>query len=211
MLKRNIAYFFIAPAVIVMAILVFYPLINGIYLSFTDAKQSNIYSRIGRNIRPATYKLQCDIESPFDDLTFPANCFRNYIDIVQEPTYEFTRIFSQTVIWTAANIIPHILIGLGLALLLNRKIKGRSIYRVILILPWAVPSYISAFTWRFMYNQEIGFINDFLKTMGIGAVPWLSDPGWAMFAVVLANTWLAVPLQYGDNAWWVTKHPRRFI
>jgi len=174
------AYFFIAPAVIVMMVLVFYPLLNGILLSFTDATQMNTTRVIGQRVIPATY-------------TFFPGIFDNYSAVLTTPQYNFWSIFGQTVLWTLLNIIPHIGIGLLLAMLLNRKIKGRAIYRVLLILPWAVPSYISAFVWRFLYNGDFGFFNNLLASMGWAEVPWLSDPGWAMFAVIVANTWLAIP------------------
>ena len=193
MVRKRIAYIFIAPAVIVMALVVFYPLVNGIYLSFTNADKFNSAKNIGGNFTPSSYQLQCDIDSKKDDFTAPISCIRNYIEVFEEPTYYFGQVFAQTLIWTIANVIPHVGIGLGLALLLNRNIRGRAIYRVILILPWAVPSYISAFVWRFMYNGEIGFFNNFLNSLGIADVPWLSESGWAMFAVVVANTWLAIP------------------
>jgi arabinogalactan oligomer / maltooligosaccharide transport system permease protein len=174
------AYFFIAPAVIMMLLLVFYPLLNGILLSFTNADQFTSTRIIGARVTPATY-------------TFHANPLQNYIDIFNTATYYFWGTFGQTVLWTSLNIVPHILIGLGLAMLLNRNIRGRTIYRVLLILPWAVPSYISAFVWRFLYNGDFGFLNSVARSIGVGNIPWLSDPVWAMFAVVLANTWLAIP------------------
>lgn len=178
-LKHNsIAYFFIAPAVIATAVLVFYPLINGVYLSFTNANQLNSSKIIGDTYTPATYE--------FIGLA-------NYNSILNNPVYKFWQVFSQTLIWTFFNIVPHIGIGLALALLLNRPIRGRGIYRMLLIVPWAVPSYISAFAWRFLYNGEYGFLNNFIRSLGGNAVPWLSDQNWAMFAVILANTWLAIP------------------
>jgi arabinogalactan oligomer / maltooligosaccharide transport system permease protein len=178
MAKNRMAYLFIAPSMIVMAVLVFYPLLNGIYLSFTNANQFNTTRRIGANVIPSSYELIG---------------FENYQDILTTSTYKFWAVFGQTVAWTGLNVVPHIAIGLGLALLLNRKIKGRVIYRILLILPWAVPSYISAFVWRFIYNGDIGFLNSVIRDLGMQPVPWLSDPGWAMFAVVVANTWLAIP------------------
>ncbi len=174
------AYYFIAPAAIVMLLLVFYPLLNGILLSFTDAAQMNTTRSIGPRVTPATY-------------TFHANPLENYVDIFQQDQYNFVTIFMQTVLWTVLNIVPHIAIGLGLAMLLNRNIRGRAVYRVLLILPWAVPSYISAFVWRFLYNGDFGFLNSFLNSINIADIPWLSSSGWAMVAVVVANTWLAIP------------------
>lgn len=193
MVKQRIAYFFIAPAVIATFLLVFYPLVNGIYLSFTNADRFNTAKVVGGNYTPPTYDLQCNIDARNDELVPPMSCLRNYINIFEDDRYYFWQVFGQTVIWTVANIIPHIAIGLGLALLLNRNIRGRAIYRVILILPWAVPSYISAFVWKFIYNGEYGFLNNFLVSIGIEKIPWFSDANWAMFAVVVANTWLAVP------------------
>jgi arabinogalactan oligomer/maltooligosaccharide transport system permease protein len=176
--KNTIAYPFIAPAVIVMAILVFFPLLNGIYLSFTNANQYNMARRIGPNFTPSSYEF-IGLE--------------NYRAVLTEDTFYFKQVFGQTIIWTVANIIPHILIGMGLALLLNRKIRARAVYRVLLIIPWAIPSYISGFVWRFIFNGEYGFLNSFLSSIGLATVPWLSDPGWAMLAVIIANTWLAIP------------------
>jgi arabinogalactan oligomer / maltooligosaccharide transport system permease protein len=178
MIRTRSAYFYIAPALIVMAALVFYPLINGIYLSFTDASQYNAARRIGDTFTPSSYQ--------FIGL-------QNYISVFTTPTYYFWSVFGQTIVWTIANIIPHILIGLGLGLLLNRKMRGRGIYRMLLIIPWAVPAYISGFVWRFIFNGEYGFLNSFLGELGLGSIPWLADPAWAMVAVVIANTWLAIP------------------
>jgi len=135
---------------------------------------------IGQRIIPAAY-------------TFFSNPFENYAAVLQTPQYNFWSIFGQTVLWTTLNIVPHITIGLGLAILLNRNIRGRAVYRILLILPWAVPSYISAFVWRFLYNGDFGFFNNLLGSLNMAEVPWLSNPGWAMFAVVAANTWLAIP------------------
>jgi arabinogalactan oligomer/maltooligosaccharide transport system permease protein len=178
MVKNRIAYLFIAPALIAMLLLVFYPLVNGIYLSFTDATQFNSAKRIGETYTPASYQF-IGLE--------------NYSDVFNQQTLYFWPTFGQTVIWTIFNVIFHITIGLGLALLLNRKIRFRAVYRVLLIIPWAIPSYISGFVWRFLYNGEYGFLNAFLNSIGVQDVPWLSDPGWAMVAVIIANTWLAIP------------------
>ena len=178
MRKNNIAYFFVAPSVIVTLILVLYPLVTGIYLSFTNADQYNTFRRIGQNTIPATYEVVG---------------FQNFEDIFTKDIYLFWQVFRQTIVWTTFNVVPHILIGLGLAMLLNRDIKGRGIYRMLLIVPWAIPSYISAFVWRFMFNGDYGFMNNLLVDIGLDPVRWLSDGNWAMFAVIVANTWLAIP------------------
>lgn len=196
MIKTRLAYYFIAPAVIVMAVLVFYPLFSGVYLSFTDATQANVLQRapiprsgncIKAPIAPVAPKIEGN--SCITAATYEFIGLTNYTSILTNSAYQFWPVFQQTVVWTIFNVIPHIGIGLGLALLLNRNIRGRTIYRVLLILPWAVPSYISAFVWRFIFNGDIGFLNNFFDMQ----IPWLSDPNWAMFSVIVANTWLAIP------------------
>lgn len=115
----------------------------------------------------------------------------NYTNVLKGA--EFWRILWQTIIWTFTNVFFHFIIGLGLALLLNAKIKGRTIYRIVLLLPWAVPSYITAFSWRWLFNQDYGFFNQLLHAIGVDPIPWLSDPFWAMFAVIVTNIWLGFP------------------
>jgi len=81
----------------------------------------------------------------------------------------------------------------GLALLLNRKIRGRNIYRGLLILPWAIPQLISLQVWRTEYNQQYGVVNQLLHFIGLGPVPWLSDPFWNFAAMIITNVWLGIP------------------
>lgn len=178
MRTKWLPYAFVAPSLIATALLVFYPLVNGIWLSFTNANQFNSLRRIGANVIPATYEF---------------NGLDNYKEIFQNDIYYFWPTLRQTVIWTVINVALHITLGLGLAMLLNRKIRFRGFYRMMLIVPWAVPSYISAFAWRFLYNEQYGFFNAVLNKLGFDDVPWLSNQYWTMFAVIVANTWLAIP------------------
>jgi arabinogalactan oligomer/maltooligosaccharide transport system permease protein len=105
---------------------------------------------------------------------------------------DFYHYLMQTVVWTVTNVALHFVLGLGLALLLNQRIRGRVIYRVVLLLPWAVPVFVSAFAWRFLFNQQ-GIINQALGWVGIAPIPWLSSAVWTMVAVIVTNVWLGVP------------------
>jgi len=82
---------------------------------------------------------------------------------------------------------------LFLAVLLAGPVRGRAFYRTLLILPWAMPQYISALTWRGMFNYEYGAVNLILQRLHLPAVPWLSDPTWAFVAPVIVNVWLGFP------------------
>ena len=77
--------------------------------------------------------------------------------------------------------------------MLNRTLRGRTFYRLALILPWAIPAFVSVFTWRMLYNEKNGILNKLLDGGGIDAVPWLNDPTWAKLSVIAVNVWLGVP------------------
>jgi arabinogalactan oligomer/maltooligosaccharide transport system permease protein len=92
------------------------------------------------------------------------------------------------------NVVLHVIFGVMLALLLNRPLPGKGIIRVLLILPWAVPSYITALTWRGMFNIDYGAVNIILnKFFGIEPISWLIDPTNAFIATIITNVWLGIP------------------
>jgi len=107
---------------------------------------------------------------------------------------QFYHFFYKTIIWTVVNVSLHVTFGVLLALLLNRPLPGKGIIRVLLILPWAVPSYITALTWRGMFNIDYGAINIILKNVfGLEPIAWLIDPTNAFIAAIITNVWLGIP------------------
>jgi arabinogalactan oligomer/maltooligosaccharide transport system permease protein len=165
-----------APVVIVTAVLVGYPLVRGIYLSLTDATEANLGRTIGMNHIPSTYGFVG---------------VQNYLDILGSA--EFLSRLAWTVTWTVVCVALHYGIGLGLAMLLNRPMRLRSLYRVLLVLPWAVPAFVSAFIWRYLFNGEFGVINAMIRAAGLPGIGWLDDPFWAKLSVIAVNVWLGVP------------------
>ena len=122
--------------------------------------------------------------------------FAQYIKVFTEPSQPgFYDVFAKTIVWTVVNLFFHVVIGVFLALVLNQKeIKGKPIFRAILILPWAVPQLIVALTWRGMFNYEYGAINQILtQWFGLPAVQWLKQPLEAFLAVIITNVWLGFP------------------
>ncbi|MFE0335908.1 carbohydrate ABC transporter permease, partial [Streptomyces sp. NPDC058955] len=170
------AWAMIAPVVIVIGVIIGYPLVRGIYLSFTDANERNVARSIGVNEIPATYE--------FIGLD-------NYTDAITGS--QFLGTLGWTIVWTVSCVALTFVLGLALANILNRKIAGRSVYRMMLILPWAVPGFVSVFAWRFLYDERRGLLNQILSGVGLDAVPWLNDPLMAKFAVIAVNVWLGVP------------------
>ncbi|WP_329155371.1 sugar ABC transporter permease [Streptomyces sp. NBC_01456] len=166
----------VAPVVLVIGVIIGYPLVRGIFLSLTDANEANVERNIGVNHLPATYK--------FTGLD-------TYKAILTDGVF-WDRL-GWTVTWTVACVSITFLTGLALANMLNRSLRGRTVYRLALILPWAIPAFISVFTWRMLYNEKNGLLNKLLAGGGIDAVPWLNDPTWAKLSVIAVNVWLGVP------------------
>ncbi|WP_406140464.1 carbohydrate ABC transporter permease [Streptomyces sp. NBC_01089] len=177
--KHWYAYAMAAPVVVVLGVLVGYPLVQGLYLTLTDANSLNSARTIGVNHIDATYK--------FIGL-------HNYADILWGPTAwdRFWSHFLWTIVWTAACVALHYCIGLGLALLLNQKLRGRTFYRMLLILPWAVPTFVTVFSWRIMLGDS-GIVNSVLGGLHLPQPAWLEEPHFQQLAAIIVNTWCGVP------------------
>jgi len=165
--ENRFAYFFLLPALIVMGLVIFYPFFYNVVLSLSNMNLRHIsdWGIIG---------------------------FDQYVKVFSEPV--FYSVFLKTIFWTFSNVFFHVVLGVALALLLNRSLPGKGIFRTLLILPWAIPQYIVALTWRGMFNYEYGSINlIFTKYLMLPAVEWLKSPTEAFLAVILTNVWLGFP------------------
>ncbi|MGB9664324.1 MAG: extracellular solute-binding protein [Ignavibacteria bacterium] len=165
--KNSFAYYLVLPAFVVMILVIIYPFMYNIVLSFSNMnlRHINDWSIIG---------------------------FNQYIKVFSEPI--FYTVFLKTIVWTVVNVFFHVTIGVALALLLNRKIFGKTVFRTLLILPWAIPQYIVALTWRGMFNYEYGAINLILtKFLSLPPVEWLKSPFEAFIAIIITNVWLGFP------------------
>ncbi|MFN3346282.1 MAG: ABC transporter permease subunit, partial [Candidatus Bipolaricaulaceae bacterium] len=122
--------------------------------------------------------------------------FANYLKFFRDPVYHraFVRVFAWTVTWAVLTVTLSFALGLALAILLNDKtLRFRKLYRSLLIVPYAIPAFISILIWRGFFNTEVGLFNRAL-TQAFGVrVPWLSTPFWARFSCILTNVWLTYP------------------
>jgi multiple sugar transport system permease protein len=98
-----------------------------------------------------------------------------------------------TVIFTVGTLVPTVVVSLAVAATLNRKIKGIAVFRTALFMPLAVSAVVMAVVWQFVFNTNDGLLNIMLGWIGIGPIPWLTDPEWAMVSLCLVNTWKSVP------------------
>lgn len=106
----------------------------------------------------------------------------------------FLRVFLWTFTWAAASVVLTFLLGLGLALVLNDpQLRFKELYRSLLILPYAIPGFVSALIWRGLFNTEFGQVNRVLEALFGAQVPWLQDPFWAKVALLIVNLWLGFP------------------
>lgn len=164
-------YYYVGPALIIMAVITFYPLFYQIYLSFLNLKASNLLSG------PKFVGVS------------------NYQDILGSMDSEFYVVTLRTLLWTVINVFFHLSLGIFLAIQLNKKgLRFARFYRTLLILPWAVPVGVSALMWRTtLYDYNFGAFNQILNSFGFPSVSWLQDSTNAFIAIVAFNVWAGVP------------------
>jgi len=164
--QKKWAVLFILPSFLVMAAVILYPFLYNIYISFTNMSLTHFrnYSFVG---------------------------WQNYLAVFRSGLFWY--FFFKTALWTFLNVFFHVIIGVFLALVLNQNLRGRAFFRTLLVLPWAVPQYITALTWRGMFNAEYGSVNLILgKLFGL-SLPWLSTEWGAFAACLITNIWLGFP------------------
>ncbi|CDZ25486.1 carbohydrate ABC transporter permease [Neorhizobium galegae] len=120
--------------------------------------------------------------------------FENFYKIASDP--DVWAAFWTTAIYVALTTIGTLVAGLGWALIMNQPFAGRAVLRSLSLLPWVLPSTVSAFIWGWIFNSRYGVLNAFLMELGLIDYPqaWLSTPEGAMLAVVLTKVWLSIPL-----------------
>ena len=158
-----------------MTLIVFYPLAQGIFQTFTNIDSNNV----GTRFKPPSWEFVG---------------LQNYIDILSGEDGNFYPVLLWTVIWTVVNVFFHYTIGLLLALTLNQSFRGRTTYRLMLLVPWAVPAYITAIAWLFIFNGEYGLLNNILGVFGIpSGWPGTSTFPWYYIMPIIVNVWLGIP------------------
>ncbi|XBS69427.1 sugar ABC transporter permease [Acerihabitans sp. KWT182] len=168
--ERRQAWVLLAPMLVMMLLLTAWPLARTLWLSFTDA------ALIGGGAPPQ-----------------PVG-FDNYLYALTDP--DFLAALARTLYFTVVSVAFEGVIGVLVALLLNQKFCGRNCLRVLVILPWALPTIVNAMMWRLNFNPDYGSINALLTQLGLidHYRSWLGSPDSAMNAVMLADIWKNYPL-----------------
>lgn len=184
-------FMLLGPAIVGLMALIVYPLIWEFNLSFTNMSLRHFGDKasytwtVCQNADPGTVKF------------WLTDCLiKNYANVFTTPVLKqvhFFPVFLRTILWTLVNVVFHVAGGLALAMLLNRPMRGRGIYRAFLILPWAIPQVIAVLAWRGEFNFEYGYLNIILNNLGLQPIKWLTDPFWNFAAMCLVNIWLGIP------------------
>ena len=107
----------------------------------------------------------------------------------------FWMVLQWTLVFALLSTLLSFAVGLALALLLNdQRLPERSIYRTLLIIPWALPATITILAWSGIFNDDFGYLNQFLNAIGLEDIPWLGNAFWAKVSVLILNVWLALPV-----------------
>ena len=161
-------FFYLSPAIILSGAVIMVPLIIGISYSFQSI----------------------ELLKPFASGWIG---FENYVDLWSDR--KFWIAVENTAFWTFWSITFQFLLGLGLAMLLNTQFFGKKLFQALVFLPWAVPTFLSALTWAWLFNPVIGPLPHWLAALGILSEPYniLGDPKLAMWGPITANIWFGVP------------------
>lgn len=163
----QLGYLFVLPLLIFVLGMLAYPFFSALYLSLTKKLLGQPAEFIG---------------------------FANYAELLtQDP--RFRKVAVNSIVYTVCAVAAKLVIGMIMALVLNEDVKWRGFWRGLFLVPWAMPTVVTALTWRWIFDGTFGVLNYILKTLNIiqSPIPWLADPTFAMLAVILANTWRGFP------------------
>ena len=159
---------FILPAILIVILLLIYPIFSSIYFSLTTK----------------------NLIRPFYDCVW----FENFKFVLINP--DFYKAFVNSIKWTFFSIVGQLFVGFSAALALNRIPRFTGIYRTLLIIPWAFPAIVIAFSWKYILNDVYGFLPNLLTQLGITSsnINFLANPDLVFIVVVLINIWFGAPL-----------------
>jgi multiple sugar transport system permease protein len=158
----------VAPAAILLIALIGYPFLSAIYLSFTDRLIAR--SQTGNFV-----------------------WFKNYVDLVHDSIFQKTTVNTFNYAFTA--VFFKLVLGMLMALVLDQVKVLKNLFRGAMLLPWIVPTSLSALGWLWMFQPQFSVLNRLLLDSGIihEKIIWLGSPFWAMFSVQLVNIWRGIP------------------
>jgi multiple sugar transport system permease protein len=164
--ERRLAFCLMLPTIVLLGLFIAYPFVKGIELSVTD-------TTVGV---PGKFVGLDNFKKIWSD------------DIFHVAVWN-------TCLYTFVTTIVKLALGLWLALLLNRNFKGKAFMRAFILLPFIIPTVLSTFAWKWMFDPTFSVLNYVLWHLGLihGRINWLGDPALAMISVIIVNVWRGVP------------------
>jgi trehalose/maltose transport system permease protein len=162
--ERRAAYYMVLPSLIIILLVAFWPVVYSVWLSLHQATITALGPFVG---------------------------FENYVEMFQNP--DFLAGLRNTVIFTVVSVAMEFVIGLAIALAINRAFRGRGLVRAAVLVPWAFPTVISAVMWRLMFQDQVGVINYVANALGIISRPILSDDTLLLIGAILVDVWKTTP------------------
>lgn len=170
--EHKFSYLMLLPAFLVVLFVVIYPFFYNFRLAFSNLNMYNMRQFIQQG-------------------TLDYIGLDNFIKIITESS--FWIILLRTVAWTVINVTAHVSFGIFYAIILDRELMFKSIYRTLLVIPWAIPQYIVVLIWKGMFNFRYGAVNLLLRKIGVPGVAWLSQASTGFSAALIVNIWLGIP------------------
>lgn len=166
--RTRAAWLFVAPMLLVLAAVAGWPLVRTIWFAFTDANLADL---------PAAQYVGLD----------------NFYYLLTDPDWWVA--VRNTLVFTVASVTIETLLGLGIALALDAHFRGRGLLRAAVLIPWAIPTVVSAQMWSWMFNDVFGIINVVLQKLGLITQPiaWTASPDTALIAVIIVDVWKTTP------------------
>ncbi len=179
--RQRAAWIFLAPMVITLIVVAAYPLALSIWFSFTDASLVHLPDAKFVGIKNYYHCFTMDSGA------------QRCNGVLVDPAW-WGAVWN-TVKFGVVSVTLETILGLAIALVLNANFKGRGIVRAAILVPWAIPTVVSAKMWGWMLNDQLGIINDMLIKAHIISqkIAWAADADYSMFAVVMVDTWKTMP------------------
>lgn len=187
------------PAIIVLCIVIALPIMKGIYISFFNYKLADIR----KDIFDVSSESLTAVISGKEDISSLSNLkwndFKNYKRLFDDDNFwksDFVTYFANTIIFVSFTVLLQLVLGMMIAQLLNSRIRGRSVYRGLFLIPWTIPSVVVAIVWRLMLSQDGGVINYLLELFrftGTTQISWLETTARARASIILASVWRQMP------------------
>ncbi len=181
--RARAAFWFLAPMLVMLAFVAAWPLFRSIMLSFTDASADNIFNGDWNWVGFQNY-----LEARTRD-----NGEVRWRGVLADP--DWWNAVWNTVRFSFVSVTLETMLGLLVALVLNAEFRGRAFVRAAILVPWAIPTIVSAKMWGWMLNDQYGIINSILLNIGLIDAPiaWTARPDTSMIAVLIVDVWKTTP------------------